>query len=1139
MPQSPVLPVKIYAENGQLTVSYTDSYNNTKSQVGSPESFGYKPYDDVLLRSADRITVTYFGVDIPFATGLYVEQIVDKDGVKVSPNIQLVDIESYFVNIGLGQGGGSGDLTDYYNKEEVDNLIESVVSGEVDLSNYVTITDLTTTLIGYATTGTLTNYYTSQQTTAAIANAILNYYTKSQSDARYVAKQANAGLITDAQAAKLDSLESSHFKGQYLSLSALQAAQPTAIAGDYAYVDAGAGSNTIQYVWDSSDNMWVQASSAATAETPASIKTKYESNTNTNAYTDADKATVTATSGTNTGDETGTGIRTKLGITTLSGANTGDESGDTIRTKLGVTTLSGINTGDQDLSNLQPKVSGKGLSTNDYTTPEKTKLAGIQTYLGQVATRCNQPNSWNAGITYLMARSVHYSRDVIVNPIVVMPNYRISNHSDVANGAGTIKISFEYPAGVFTLANENIANSNNPVAYPPGLVPLTFNITIPKNAKFGIQAYVQNPNGVSWFQYQSGYIIPSEEFCDLGSGSGVDKTTNGARSTATNASYPPVLILSQTSIPSVVKIGTSREAGGTEAITDASFDVGITARAIGRVVGYTSLEEAGSLLAQWNSATRTYRDQIINGTIPGVGDGVKPYFTHLTNEHGVNDIAGGDSAATLAGRRATFAALYPKLTIIGHTLIPNNTSTDGWSTKTNQGLGTNQTRLAAFNDLVRAGVPGEKFVWDVADIVDPKRENKYQVTRNVNDITRATNCQFTGAIAGTTLTVSAVASGGLVVGDTITDSLTGLSGTLFVQPGTRITAFLTGTGGLGTYTVSKNHSAFPYASAVAAKTMYTGAYATNDGLHQTAALSEIIRDSGTDVQRFLGIEEYTNNMVLNAVNTPLNDIQTALKGALLATDFVTLTFGTTVSWNQGNLNYPQAQVTATSDFTLNISNSKSGSTGTLAVITNTANIVNIALGGSGLTYWIANVQVSTLALPAGSGKYYYIQFINNNSRIDVLLNDYVQVSNTSIQGVSVQKLTATAAVTASAFFPVQFDTEVDINRLIFNPNISQSNFTVPGTGRKLVEIYVRTLWAASATAHSCFYRVDVNGNANNNAWYDTAPAHLSGTGASHAYVRSFKIPCTGGDTIVINALCTLSIALSSTYAVFTVSPFNL
>lgn len=54
--------------------------------------------------------------------------------------------------------------------------------------------------------------------------------------------------------------------------------------------------------------------------------------------------------------------------------------------------------------------------------------------------------------------------------------------------------------------------------------------------------------------------------------------------------------------------------------------------------------------------------------------------------------------------------------------------------------------------------------------------------------------EFTGSISGTTLTITAVASGALAVGDTI-------SGT-GVTAGTTITALGTGTGGVGTYTVS-------------------------------------------------------------------------------------------------------------------------------------------------------------------------------------------------------------------------------------------------------------------------------------------------------------------------------------------------
>jgi len=161
----------------------------------------------------------------------------------------------------------------------------------------------------------------------------------------------------------------------------------------------------------------------------------------TNDYTTAEQTKLSAITGTNTGDETTASIKTKLGVTTLSGSNTGDQdlsglattatvtsslaskvdkvtgkglstndyttaeqakltaitgtnTGDettaTIKTKLGVTTLSGSNTGDQDLSGLATtatvtsslaskvdKVTGKGLSTNDYTTAEQTKLSAI------------------------------------------------------------------------------------------------------------------------------------------------------------------------------------------------------------------------------------------------------------------------------------------------------------------------------------------------------------------------------------------------------------------------------------------------------------------------------------------------------------------------------------------------------------------------------------------------------------------------------------------------------------------------------------------------------------------------------------------------------------------------------------------
>lgn len=66
--------------------------------------------------------------------------------------------------------------------------------------------------------------------------------------------------------------------------------------------------------------------------------------------------------------------------------------------------------------------------------------------------------------------------------------------------------------------------------------------------------------------------------------------------------------------------------------------------------------------------------------------------------------------------------------------------------------------------------------------------------------TNTPSAVFTGSIAGTTLTVSAVTSGTIAVGQTLTDA------TGDVTPGTTITEFVTGAGGIGTYTVSASQS---------------------------------------------------------------------------------------------------------------------------------------------------------------------------------------------------------------------------------------------------------------------------------------------------------------------------------------------
>lgn len=88
----------------------------------------------------------------------------------------------------------------------------------------------------------------------------------------------------------IDKSDVTTFVGQYLTVDDLEDAHPTGEVGSYAFVDAGTITDTLMYIWDSSNSKWVQSGSTGSDEmSPSRVKQLYESNPNTNAFTDADK----------------------------------------------------------------------------------------------------------------------------------------------------------------------------------------------------------------------------------------------------------------------------------------------------------------------------------------------------------------------------------------------------------------------------------------------------------------------------------------------------------------------------------------------------------------------------------------------------------------------------------------------------------------------------------------------------------------------------------------------------------------------------------------------------------------------------------------------------------------------------------
>ena len=181
-------------------------------------------------------------------------------------------------------------------------------------------------------------------------------------------------------------------------------------------------------------------------------------------------------SGTNTGDQDLSGLATTTSVSTALNLKVDKETGKGLSTNdytnadaTKVSNLSGTNTGDQDLSGLATTISvttalnlkvdkeaGKGLSTNDYTTAEQIKLAGIATGAqvnvkpdwtaasGNVAEILNKPTIPTAADGSETKVSAGTSVTVTGAGTVASP-YVINS---TASGSGTHYLGEEYLGGI-------------------------------------------------------------------------------------------------------------------------------------------------------------------------------------------------------------------------------------------------------------------------------------------------------------------------------------------------------------------------------------------------------------------------------------------------------------------------------------------------------------------------------------------------------------------------------------------------------------------------------------------------------------------------------------------------------------------
>jgi lysophospholipase L1-like esterase len=86
---------------------------------------------------------------------------------------------------------------------------------------------------------------------------------------------------------------------------------------------------------------------------------------------------------------------------------------------------------------------------------------------------------------------------------------------------------------------------------------------------------------------------------------------------------------------------------------------------------------------------------------------------------GINDVTGGDSAATLATNTNSLVGLFSPLGPVALcTMSPVSTSTDSWATTANQTTVASNNTRATENTRRAAGITGVKVVYDVNPAVE-------------------------------------------------------------------------------------------------------------------------------------------------------------------------------------------------------------------------------------------------------------------------------------------------------------------------------------------------------------------------------------------------------------------------------------
>ena len=340
-------------------------------------------------------------------------------------------------------------------------------------------------------------------------------------------------------------------------------------------------------------------------------------------------------------------------------------------------------------------------------------------YLGQVATRASITQQITTAHTFANSRSMHVMRENVSSFQIVIYNGYIDNYGEHPSGQTfTFTASVEYPVGTCTRITFSGLNS---VALASGAVivsdPVSY--TGPIGSQFYIREYQTSATSIMYSQRNADYF----DQYDITTSSDLTGTC-GALNTATvaNLAFNPQAIIGKTSRPSLYIAGDSRNYGGTEnGPPDLGNDYGEVAHIFGPQYAYINMG-VNSATAQQEATQNIVRQQFMK------------YCSHAVNALGINDVTASRTSAQIVADRNTLDAIMASKVqsgvVIGTTLSPHTTSTDGFITTANQTVVANESVRQAFNTNVRnanGGLTYEHYLLDFDGAIDPAASGKWPV----------------------------------------------------------------------------------------------------------------------------------------------------------------------------------------------------------------------------------------------------------------------------------------------------------------------------------------------------------------------------------------------------------------------------